>query len=133
MGPKDDGEAFLELFECVVIAGKWSGSERMLRLLPLLSGEAQLAQQLPADHMLDYNVLKRVILQRDTTLPNSYGVRSITTKNMNLIEATFDLAQDVLKKSHGFIMCRARGWCDVANILRFSHKCSFLGLVNTLS
>ncbi|XP_046704286.1 zinc finger protein 24-like [Silurus meridionalis] len=47
--------------------------ERALRLLPLHSGEAQLAaQQLPADRMLEYDDLKRAILQRVGRTPEQH-------------------------------------------------------------
>ncbi|KAF7704219.1 hypothetical protein HF521_021291 [Silurus meridionalis] len=56
MGAQDDVEAFLELFGGGG-HGEWT-EWRALRLLPLLSGEAQLAaQQLLADRMLEYGIL----------------------------------------------------------------------------
>ncbi|KAI5628938.1 hypothetical protein C0J50_10558 [Silurus asotus] len=76
MGTQDDVKAFLELFERIAVAGEWTGMERALRLLPLLSGEAQLAvQQLPADRMLEYDDLKQAILQRVGRTPEQHRQR----------------------------------------------------------
>ncbi|XP_046715814.1 zinc finger protein 213-like [Silurus meridionalis] len=76
MGTQDDVEALLKLFERVAVVGEWTGMERALRLLPLLSGEAQLAaQQLPADRMLEYDDLKRAILQRVGRTPEQHRQR----------------------------------------------------------
>lgn len=48
MGPEDDLEAFVELFDCAVEAWDRPDSQWVVCLLPLLSGEAQLVdQQLP--------------------------------------------------------------------------------------
>ncbi|XP_060782398.1 uncharacterized protein LOC132889677 [Neoarius graeffei] len=65
MGPQDDPEAFLTLFEQVAETSGWPMEQRMARLLPLLTREAQLAAlQPPADHQLAYTDLRRAILQR---------------------------------------------------------------------
>ncbi|KAI5606676.1 hypothetical protein C0J50_7558, partial [Silurus asotus] len=74
MGAQDDVEAFLELFEHKAAAGRWTGMERALRLLSLLSGEAQLAtQQLPADRILGFNhqlrdACRRWLLDEDRSM-----------------------------------------------------------------
>ncbi len=65
MGPQDDTEAFLDLFEKTAEACGWPQMNWPVRLIPLLSGEAQLAaQQLPVQNLLVYDNLKRAILQR---------------------------------------------------------------------
>ncbi len=65
MGPQDDPEAFLDLFEKTAEACGWPQVNWPVCLIPLLSGEAQLAaQQLPVQNLLVYDDLKRAILQR---------------------------------------------------------------------
>ncbi|XP_051553338.1 zinc finger protein with KRAB and SCAN domains 7-like [Myxocyprinus asiaticus] len=65
MGAADDPEAFLDLFERTAEIWGWPLGQWAARLIPLLSGEAQLAaQQLPATILLAYGDLKRAILQR---------------------------------------------------------------------
>ncbi|XP_051956981.1 uncharacterized protein LOC127625687 [Xyrauchen texanus] len=65
MGAADDPEAFLDLFERTAEIWGWPPEQWAARLIPLLSGEAQLAaQQLPATNLLAYTDLKRAILQR---------------------------------------------------------------------
>ncbi|XP_067248473.1 uncharacterized protein [Chanodichthys erythropterus] len=56
MGPLDDPEVFLELFERSAEACKWPLDQWSMRLVPLLSGEAQVAaQQLPVQNLLVYD------------------------------------------------------------------------------
>ncbi len=65
MGPHDDPEAFVDLFEKTAEEWGWARSQWPVRLIPLLTGEAQVAaQQLPVANLLAYEDLKRVILQR---------------------------------------------------------------------
>ncbi|XP_060781588.1 uncharacterized protein LOC132889279 [Neoarius graeffei] len=65
MGPHDDPEAFLALFEQAAEAWGWPVEQRAARLLPLLMGEAQLATlQLPANSRLVYADLCQAVLQR---------------------------------------------------------------------
>ncbi|XP_051532631.1 uncharacterized protein LOC127428339 isoform X1 [Myxocyprinus asiaticus] len=64
MGTADDPEAFLDLFERTAEIWGWPLGQWVARLIPLLSGEAQLvAQQLPAISLLAYGDLKKAILQ----------------------------------------------------------------------
>ncbi len=59
MGPQDDPEAFIDLFEKTAEACGWPQTNWPVRLIPLLSGEAQIAaQQLPVQNLLVYNDLK---------------------------------------------------------------------------
>ncbi|XP_060797342.1 phosphatidylinositol 4-phosphate 5-kinase type-1 gamma isoform X2 [Neoarius graeffei] len=65
MDPHDDPEAFLVLFEQAAEAWGWLVEQRAARLLPLLTGEAQLAAlQLPTDSWLVYADLRQTVLQR---------------------------------------------------------------------
>ncbi len=76
MGPQDDPEAFLDLFEKTAEACGWPQMNWPVRLIPLLSGEAQLAaQQLPVQNLLVYDDLKRAILQRVGRNPEQHRQR----------------------------------------------------------
>ncbi len=76
MGPQDDPEAFLDLFEKTAEACGWPQMDWPVRLIPLLTGEAQLAaQQLPVQNLLVYDDLKRAILQRVDRSPEQHRQR----------------------------------------------------------
>ncbi len=76
MGPQDDPEAFLDLFEKTAEACGWPQMDWPVRLIPLLTGEAQLAaQQLPVQNLLVYDDLKRAILQRVGQSPEQHRQR----------------------------------------------------------
>ncbi len=76
MGPQDDPEAFLDLFEKTAVACGWPQTAWPVRLIPLLTGEAQLAaQQLPVQNLLVYDDLKRAILQRVGRSPEQHRQR----------------------------------------------------------
>ncbi len=76
MGPQDDPEAFLDLFEKTAAACGWPQTDWPVRLIPLLTGEAQLAaQQLPVQNLLVYDDLKRAILQRVSRSPEQHRQR----------------------------------------------------------
>ncbi len=76
MGPQDDPEAFLDLFEKTAEACGWAQTDWPVRLIPLLTGEAQLAaQQLPVQNLLVYGDLKRAILQRVGRIPEQHRQR----------------------------------------------------------
>ncbi len=76
MGPQDDPEAFLDLFERTAEACGWPQTDWPVRLIPLLTGEAQLAaQQLPVQNLLVYDDLKRAILQRVGRSPEQHRQR----------------------------------------------------------
>ncbi|XP_026106053.1 uncharacterized protein LOC113078001 [Carassius auratus] len=73
MGAQDDPEAFLELFEKAAEACGWPREQWPVRLIPLLSGEAQVAaQQLPVANLLVFNDLKRAIIQRVSRSPEPH-------------------------------------------------------------
>ncbi|XP_067296535.1 uncharacterized protein [Pseudorasbora parva] len=76
MGPEDDPEAFLDLFERAAVYWEWPKTDWPMRLLPLLSGEAQVAaHQLPVPNLLVYDDLKRAILQRVGRTPEQHRQR----------------------------------------------------------
>ncbi|XP_077094868.1 uncharacterized protein LOC143746729 [Siphateles boraxobius] len=76
MGPQDDPEAFLDLFERSAEAGGWPREQWPVRLIPLLTGEAQAAaQQLPVQNLLVFDDLKRAILQRVGRSPEQHRQR----------------------------------------------------------
>ena len=65
MTPQDDLEAFVELFERAAEDCGWPKKDWAIRLLPLLTGEAQLAaQKLPAQLQRGYNKLKKAVIHR---------------------------------------------------------------------
>ncbi len=69
-------EAFLDLFEKTAEACGWPQTDWPFRLIPLLTGEAQLAaQQLPVQNLLVYDDLKRAILQRVGRSPEQHRQR----------------------------------------------------------
>ncbi|XP_048042076.1 uncharacterized protein LOC125265726 [Megalobrama amblycephala] len=76
MGPLDDPEVFLELFERSAEACSWPRDQWSMRLVPLLSGEAQVAaQQLPVQNLLVYDDLRRAIIQRVGRTPEQHRQR----------------------------------------------------------
>ncbi len=76
MGPQDDPEAFLDLFEKTAEACGWPQMNWPVRLISLLSGEVQLAaKQLPVQNLLVYDDLKRAILQRVGRNPEQHRQR----------------------------------------------------------
>ncbi|KAI7796732.1 hypothetical protein IRJ41_005254, partial [Triplophysa rosa] len=76
MGPEDDPEAFLDLFEKTAETSGWPPEDWARRLLPLLSGEAQLAARpLPVQNLLVFDDLKRAILQRVGRSPEEHRQR----------------------------------------------------------
>ncbi|XP_026111956.1 uncharacterized protein LOC113090133 [Carassius auratus] len=95
MGAQDDPEAFLELFEKAAEACGWPREQLPVRLIPLLSGEAQVAaQQLPVANLLVFNDLKRAIIQRVGRSPEQHRQRF---RSLDLGEAgrPFAMAQQL--------------------------------------
>ncbi|XP_056598991.1 uncharacterized protein LOC130417451 [Triplophysa dalaica] len=73
MGAQDEPEAFLELFERSAELSGWQQDAWAARLIPLLSGEAQMAaQQLPIENLLRYADLKKAILERVGRSPEQH-------------------------------------------------------------
>ncbi len=76
MGPQDDPEAFVDLFDKTAEACGWARTQWSVRLIPLLTGEAQVAaQQLPVANLLAYDDLKWAILQRVARNPEQHRKR----------------------------------------------------------
>ncbi len=66
----------MDLFEKTAEACGWARSQWPVRLIPLLTGEAQVAaQQLPVANLLAYDDLKRAILQRVGRNPEQHRQR----------------------------------------------------------
>ena len=65
MAAEDDAQAFLEAFEVTAEACQWPREEWVVRLLPLLSGEAQqAAHSLPQAAKNDYKNIRKAVLDR---------------------------------------------------------------------
>ena len=76
MTSEDDVEAFLEVFDSVASECEWTEDVKAWRLLPLLTGEAQLAAHgLPAASRLVYPDLKKAILDRLGHTPEGHRRR----------------------------------------------------------
>ena len=76
MGEADDAETFLETFQGVAEVSGWPCPEWAHRLLPLLTGEAQLAaHSLPAGAQRDYDSITRAIRDRLGLYPEEHRRR----------------------------------------------------------
>ena len=76
MGEADDAEAFLETFQGVAQVSGWPRQEWAHRLLPLLTGEAQLAAHcLPAGAQPDYGTIASAIQDRLGLCPEEHRRR----------------------------------------------------------
>ncbi|XP_060779261.1 zinc finger protein 18-like isoform X3 [Neoarius graeffei] len=76
MGPHNNPEAFLVLFEQAAEEWGWPVEQRVVCLLPLLTGEGQLAAlQLPTDSRLVYADLRRAVLRRVGRTPEQQPQR----------------------------------------------------------
>ena len=65
MTPDDDPQSYLDAFEATAAACEWPRAEWAIRLLPLLSGEAQTAAlALPAGSRAQYRDVRRAVLDR---------------------------------------------------------------------
>ncbi len=114
MGAQDDPEAFLELFEKSAEACGWPRDHWPVRLIPLLSGEAQMAaQQLPIQNLLVFTDLKRAILQRVGLSPEQHRQRF---RSLDLGDSghPFVLAQQLRDACHKWLLA---GEGDVEQIL----------------
>jgi hypothetical protein len=76
MGEADDTEAFIETFQGVAEVSGWPRPEWADRLLPLLTGEVQLAaNRLPAGAQRDYEAITRAIRDRLGLYPEEHRRR----------------------------------------------------------
>ncbi len=114
MGPHDDPEAFVDLFEKTAEACGWARSQWPVRLIPLLTGEAQVvAQQLPVENLLAYEDLKRAILQRVGRNPEQHRQRF---RSMELGDCgrLFVIAQQLRDACHKWLLAEPR---DVEGVI----------------
>ncbi len=108
MGPQDDPEAFVDLFEKTAEACGWDRTQWPVRLIPLLSGEAQVAaQQLPVENLLAYADLKRAILQRVGRSPEQHRQR-FRSVDLGDSGRPFILAQQLRDACRRWLMAEAR-------------------------
>ncbi|XP_057178616.1 uncharacterized protein LOC130547009 [Triplophysa rosa] len=113
MGPHDDPEAFLELYERAAESSEWPRDQWALRLIPLLSGEAQVAaQQLPPESLLVYAELKKAILQRVGRSPEQHRQRF---RSLGLAEAgrPYLLAQQLRDSCRKWLVAEGSGVGDI--------------------
>ena len=76
MSPEDDPQTFLEMFEATAEACSWPVTEWAVRVLPLLSGEAQTAAlSLPAVTRGRYPDVRRAVLARMGRSPEDHRRR----------------------------------------------------------
>ncbi|XP_026093228.1 uncharacterized protein LOC113065891 [Carassius auratus] len=113
MGPQDDPEAFLDLFEKSAEARGWPPADWPLRLIPLLSGEAQVAaHQLPVQNLLAYQDLKRAILQRVGRTPEQHRQR-FRTLTLEESGRPFVMAQQLRDSCRKWLMADSSDVEDV--------------------
>ncbi|XP_051580876.1 zinc finger protein with KRAB and SCAN domains 7-like [Myxocyprinus asiaticus] len=125
MGAADDPEAFLDLFERTAEIWGWPLSQWAARLIPLLSGEAQLAaQQLPATSLLAYGDLKRAILQRVGRTPEE-SRQLFRSLKLESSDRTFAFVRRLRDACRRWLLA---GDCDVDGIIdqvvleQFTHR-----------
>ncbi|CAM4612755.1 unnamed protein product [Leuciscus chuanchicus] len=104
MGPQDDPEAFIDLFERSAEDRGWPTQDWPMRLIPLLSGEAQVAaHQLPVQNLLVYKDLKRAILQRVGRTPEQHRQR-FRTLSLEESGRPFIMAQQLRDSCRKWLM-----------------------------
>ncbi len=104
MGAHDDPEAFVDLFEKTAEACGWARTQWPVRLIPLLTGEAQVAtQELPVANLLAYKDLKRAILQRVGRNPEQHRQRSCSVE-LGDSGRPFVIAQQLRDACHKWLM-----------------------------
>uniref|UniRef100_A0A8C5B7G4 SCAN box domain-containing protein n=1 Tax=Gadus morhua TaxID=8049 RepID=A0A8C5B7G4_GADMO len=87
MGEADDAEAFQETFQGVAEVSGWPRQDWAHRLLPLLTGEAQLAAHcLPAGAQRDYGTIARAIRDRLGLYPEEHRRRFRTLAFTDVVE-----------------------------------------------
>uniref|UniRef100_UPI001A98CFC2 zinc finger protein 165-like n=1 Tax=Gasterosteus aculeatus aculeatus TaxID=481459 RepID=UPI001A98CFC2 len=81
MTAEDDAQSFLEAFEAMAEACSWPAEEWSVRLLPLLSGEAQTAAMgLPPAARRDYASVRKAVTDRLGLLPEDHRRRFRQTR-----------------------------------------------------
>ncbi|XP_018958985.2 neurotrophin receptor-interacting factor homolog [Cyprinus carpio] len=114
MGPQDDPEAFVDLFERTAEACGWACTQWPVRLIPLLTGEAQVAaQQLPVANLLAYDDLKRAILQRVGRTPEQHWQR-FRSRELGDSGQPFVMAQQLRDACGRWLLAEE---CDVEGVV----------------
>ncbi len=114
MGPHDDPEAFVDLFEKTAEACGWARTQWPVRLIPLLTGEAQVAaQQLPVANLLAYEDLKRAILQQVGCNPEQHRQR-FRSVELGDSGRPFVMAQQLRDACRKWLMAESR---DVEGVI----------------
>ncbi|KAL7890543.1 hypothetical protein AOLI_G00000190 [Acnodon oligacanthus] len=133
MTPQDDLEAFVELFERAAGDWGWPKKDWAVRLLPLLTGEAQLAaKQLPAQSQLEYDELKRAVLQRAQQLRDSCRRWLLSEeRNPDEILDLVVLEQFIAclpEETAAWVQCHQPGSLDEATRLAEAHMAAYSGV-----
>ena len=90
MTSEDDAQAFLEAFEVAAEACHWPGEEWVVRLLPLLSGEAQqAAYSLPPSARGVYNNVRKAVLDQTGYSPEEQRRRF---RNLSMADEEYPFA-----------------------------------------
>ncbi|KAL7889796.1 hypothetical protein AOLI_G00020540 [Acnodon oligacanthus] len=117
MTPQDDPEAFVELFERAAGVWGWPIKDWAIRLLPLLTGEAQLAaQQLPAQSQLEYDELKRAVLQRVGRTPEQHRQR-FRSLSLREFDRPFVLAQQLRDSCRRWLLSEERDPGEILDLV----------------
>ncbi len=117
MGPQDDPEAFVDLFEKTAEACGWACTQWSVCLIPLLTGEAQVAaQQLPVASLLAYDDLKRAILQRVGRTPEQHRQR-FRSVELGDNSRPFVMAQQLRDACRKWLMAEDRNVEEVVDLV----------------
>ncbi|CAM4681797.1 unnamed protein product [Leuciscus chuanchicus] len=110
---EDDPEAFLDLFEKSAEDREWPTEDWPMRLIPLLSGESQVAaHQLPVQNLVVYQDLKRAILQRVGRTPQQHRQR-FRTLTLEESGRPFVMAQQLRDSCRKWLMAASSDVEDV--------------------
>ncbi len=104
----------MDLFEKTAEACGWARTQWPVRLIPLLTGEAQVAaQQLPVANLLAYEDLKRAILQRVGRNPEQHRQR-FRSVELGDSSRPFVMAQQLRDACRKWLMAESR---DVEGVI----------------
>ncbi|XP_052434931.1 uncharacterized protein LOC127975148 [Carassius gibelio] len=126
MGPQDDPGAFLELFEKSAEACSWPREQWPVRLIPLLSGEAQVAaQQLLVENLMVFDDLKRAVIQRVGRLTEQHRQRF---RSLDLGEAgrPFAMAQQLRDSCRKWLLAEGSDVEHVVDLVVLEHFIALL-------
>ncbi len=117
MGPQDDTEAFIDLFEKTAEACGWPQMNWPVCLIPLLSGEAQMAaQQLPVQNLLVYDDLKRAILQQVSRNSEQHRQR-FRSLELGENRQPFVMAQQLRDTCHRWLLAGESGINQIIDLV----------------